>query len=668
MIRALAVAMLLALLPGNAAAQQPQGRAWLALGDSYSSGEGISNTPPSFSSHFGRECMRATGNGVPQTAWGAGAYQQVRGKFGMSTQRFVACTGAIIDDAPAEIAEAREAEQAEGTGRTKWDLVSFSFGGNNIKFSDVIYGCLNLRTEAWQGYRPTGCVETEEQMRKRIDMLVGQTPIVPAEYAGQKTLPSLFDSMTDVVAPGGDVIVLGYPNLLEDPSRWSRFRTLCALIKKSDASMLRKVGGYLNEQIRNAVTAANFRHPGIKFHFVDIAHNPYELDDKPENRHGRCTKEDWINGVQFDKNESGHRFYLKRSFHPNQKGHTATASVVAEYVRANVTFDDVPGKDPNALVAAYLSAPESGPEELWMVTGGGRKVPIPGVEGSRSASQVAFSPDGAWLAASGFKKIVFVDAKDPTRTRTVACECMGVAFNQDKQAVSLNSKGEIVVFDPAKGDQPVRTVTLKSDIDRDHDSGSAQVVMAAAGAGTFVLWEPESGRVLVADNSGATMNVNADPPEYPGRIAVSADGTRVAWTTGTDCSKKGPKITVIRDISFTPPTSHRSSVYNPDGDSARGTFSSLAFRGDELLVGWSTNATGQYGKCGTRGAGGVWLTSVPDPSSETQPGSWFRVREEAGHASGGLYTMPTSRTKDLWDLTDGTRTFGQNAAEVWFRP
>nr|WP_225954181.1 hypothetical protein [Kibdelosporangium phytohabitans] len=635
------------------------------MGDSYSSGEGIFNTPPAFSKQFNKECMRATGNGVPQTAWGAGAYQQVRDKFGMTTQRFVACTGAIIDDVPKELAEAREAELAEGTGRTKWDLVSFSFGGNNIKFSDVIFGCLNIRKESWGRFPPTGCVETEEQMRKRVDMLVGQTPIVESEYAGQKTLPSLFDDLTGVVVPGGDVVVLGYPNVIEDPARWSQFRKFCAGIKKSDVPMLRKTGGYLNEQIRNAVAAANLRHPGIKFHFVDIAHNPYELDDKPENRHARCTQDDWINGIRPDVGQSGHKFYIQRSFHPNQKGHTATAAVVAGHVRDNVTFDDAPRTDPNTIVAAYLTDPE----QLNIVTGDGKSQPLPGIRASRGSSEVAFSRDGKWLAVNSEQKITFVDAADPARKRTVPCDCWGIAFNGDNHAASLNRRGEIVVFDPAKGDRPTRTVPIKDYIDRDNETGAAQALVVGAGRGTYLLMEPESGRLLVADNNGAMVNLtNTQSPDYPGLVAVSDDGTRVAYATGPDCSQKGPKITVIRDISFVPPVSSRSSVYNPDGDSARGTFSSLAFEGDALLVGWSTNARSEHGACGTRGAGGVWLASVPEPGAETQPGTWFQVRKDAGHAYHGLYTTPTSQSKDLWDLTDGTRTLGRNATEVWFRP
>lgn len=669
MIRLLVAATVLALLPGvPAAAQQPQGRAWLALGDSYSSGEGIKGTPPSFSPQFGRDCLRATGDGIPQTAWAAGAYQQVREKFGMATQRFVACTGAIVDDAPKEVAEALAAEQAEGTGRTTWDLVSFSFGGNNIKFSDVIMGCLGLDFKSWRGHRPTGCVATEEQLRERVRMLVGQTPVKPGEYEGRRTLPELFDSMPGVVTPGGDVVVLGYPNLIEDPARWPKWRTHCSGVDNDDVPMLRTVGAYLNEQIRNAVAAANLRHPGIRFHFLDIAHDPYERDGEPENRHGRCTKDDWINGLQFDLNEAGHRVYKNRSFHPHQKGHTATASVVANYVRDNVKFDDMPRENPNELVAAYVSAPESGQQRLNMLTGDGRTLPVPDVRASHGSRQVAFSPDGRWLGAYGSKKIVFVEAADPTRSRTVPCECGGIAFNHDNHAVTVNGKGEIVVYDPAGGDQPIRTVPLQSDIDRDHRTGSAQVVLIAAGAGTSVLFEPETGRLSAVDSAGAVLDVNTDPPEYPGLVAVSADGTRIAFASAPDCGKNGPKVTVIRDIGFTPPISSRSSVYNPDGDSARGTFSSLAFQGDSLLVGWSTNAAGEYGKCGTRGAGGVWLTSVPEPGPETRQGTWFQVRENAGHAYHGIYTTPTSHTTDLWDLTDGTRRLGQNAAEIWFRP
>lgn len=339
---------------------QPAGRAWLALGDSYSSGEGIPGTPAAHSDALGQDCRRATGQGTDAIAWPAGAYRDVHADLGFDALDFVACTGNISDDAKTQIAEAT----AKG-GRTRWDVVSFSFGGNNIRFADVIMGC--VLPPPWGGIVP-GCKVTEEQLRKRVDMLVGVIPPDPGEFAGEVTLPRLYDQVAEHVDPGGDVLVAGYPNLVEEVARqgWlARTTRLCAGIRASDVPMLRNVGGYLNEQIAKAVGDADARHrqDGVRFHFIDIAKDPYELDDDPHNRHSNCTDDPWLNGVQADLHQPGKWAYRNRSFHPNQKGHANTARVIADYVRHNVTFDDTgstsstpPTKPPGGATSAAAIA------------------------------------------------------------------------------------------------------------------------------------------------------------------------------------------------------------------------------------------------------------------------------------------------------------------------
>lgn len=366
MTRLSAILALLAVLsvmvsPTASAAQAD--RSWLALGDSYSSGEGIDGTPASPSTYLGQECRRATGEGTDKTAWAAGAYQDVREDMGFSTMDFVACTGNISDDAATQIRE------ATATGeRTSWDVVTFSFGGNNIRFADVIIGCVKPRL-GWSNFH--GCDVTGDQLRKRVDMLVGKTPIDPYEYAGQVTLPALYDQVAEHVNPGGDVVVVGYPNLIEEPGRWgwlARKTGLCEGVSADDVPMLRDVDAYLNDQIGKAVAEADARHraAGVRFHFVDIAKNPYELDGDQRNRHGRCGGDPWLNGLQFDAHQPGTTWgYKKRSFHPNQTGHTNTGRVIAEYLRNNVTFDDTgsaptteqpPGGDTVAAAIARYEA------------------------------------------------------------------------------------------------------------------------------------------------------------------------------------------------------------------------------------------------------------------------------------------------------------------------
>lgn len=359
MRRALAIVTIMAALttPQVAHAQPVPEKAWLALGDSYSSGEGIEDTPASPSTVLGKDCRRATGIGTKATAWPAGAYQLVQKDLDLKRMDFVACTGNITDHAAAQM------QEAGGSG--KWDVVSFSFGGNNIRFSDIIQGCLKPEKKSWKDY-DFGCKTTEDQVRRRVDMLVGKTPIEPAEFAGSVTLPQLYDLVAQHVTPGGHVLVVGYPNLIEEVDRWGSWRKrlkVCSGVLARDVPFLRNAGRYLNEQIAQAVAAAGRRHQAakVRFHFMDIAKNPYELTDDPRNRHARCTDDPWLNGIEPDTHQPGAWFYKDRSFHPHQKGHTNTARVIAEFIRANVKLDGT-GRPPQGQVDQMFQGHWRSPE------------------------------------------------------------------------------------------------------------------------------------------------------------------------------------------------------------------------------------------------------------------------------------------------------------------
>jgi len=325
------------------------GRAWLALGDSYASGEGIPGTVPEARQSpagdrgdMGRNCQRATGEGTNATAWAVGAFRQEQARLGLERQAFVACTGAITDEITTEIQEAES-----DLGRSRWDIVSLSIGGNNIRFSNVVRGCLDL-ANGWDVFDLTpGCDVTEDQLRRRIDMLVGNRPIEPRQYEGSRTLPETLDLLADHTVSGGDVIVTGYPNLVEETRRWSRWRRdftgNCEGIESYDVGMLRNAAGYLNQQIGQAVIDADERHAdeGIHFHFVDISRDPYEYSDDPGSRHALCSRDPWLNGVTTSITAGDVR--TVRSFHPRQVGHTNTARVVAGVIEQDVTFDDAVG-------------------------------------------------------------------------------------------------------------------------------------------------------------------------------------------------------------------------------------------------------------------------------------------------------------------------------------
>lgn len=313
--------------------------AWLALGDSYASGEGLPGTPEPGDAR--PDCARATGEHAA-AAWAVSAYRATaRREPRLARQTFVACSGAITDDVTDQIAEATAA-----TDLRQWDLVSLSFGGNNIKFADVVLGCIDL-AHRWNPVDFTpGCDVDEARLRRRVDMLTGARPVDRHDYAGSLTLPRLYDIVAARVRPGGYVVVTGYPNLVEEVSRWDPWRRellgACEGLEAYDIAMLRSVGGYLNQQIALAVEAANARHSqrGVHFMFADLARDVYETGDAANQRHGLCSAEPWLNGRTLGALSRDWRPI--KSFHPNQAGHDASGAFVANLIRDHVDLAAIP--------------------------------------------------------------------------------------------------------------------------------------------------------------------------------------------------------------------------------------------------------------------------------------------------------------------------------------
>jgi hypothetical protein len=394
---------------GATAAPTSSTLSWLVLGDSYSSGEGIPGTTQK-ESLWGADCARATGwtdETAPSDAraWGVVAYESTEPFTRFTHQDFVACTGHITDDWVRQVREAYAmngvptclqdlAVEDYGSGRTvdaggcesadelyglaqaghRWDLITFSFGGNNLGFGDIALACIGYGFNLLPVPGPLGgCNVSLEEFERRVDLLVGRRPITPANKLSKGTVPvwrdpaqsggpdALYDSLAHLVSPGGRIIVLGYPQVLEDPTRWAdqqstedsvlgRSRS-CHGIKASDASLVRQFVTYLNDGLREAVSKADEKWTqfGVQFTFADIATTVYET---PEGRHGLCTERPWLNGVTIggitgDVPTSG-------SFHPRQDGHTATGAFLAGLVESIPEYQRPGGTDPGRPAGADI--------------------------------------------------------------------------------------------------------------------------------------------------------------------------------------------------------------------------------------------------------------------------------------------------------------------------
>ena len=330
---------------------------WLAVGDSYSAGEGLPDVSEP-------TCQRADGqNGHASKAWAVFARDELGialpiapdtgGRKGFD---FEACTGAVSEDL---FTNWNNKQEWDPNNNGRFDLVTFSFGGNNIGFETILPNCIGA---SWAGAAaatsggivsgPLGAVSSwlnlagcpsESDMRKSIDGL--KTGGNDQHGHHLDPLSSFYHHVAkDVVTPGGNVVVVGYPELIEDPQFWPVFNQtigVCQGIRRRDALLLRSMAAYLNQTIGEAVKEANNNSAGVHFTFVDVnsgqpdsgvAYSDRRLfEPSSGDRHNLCAAKPWLNGITTGV--SGGDFRKERSFHPTQNGQTQEGLLVAQRIQ-----------------------------------------------------------------------------------------------------------------------------------------------------------------------------------------------------------------------------------------------------------------------------------------------------------------------------------------------
>ena len=301
---------------------------WLAAGDSYASGQGLTRTTEPCADGTG-----AKGLGITWAIVASRVPSVAKIPLASGSPDLVACTGAVSDDFFNAQAKNKPAQWTKGMGQ--FDLVSFSFGGNDIDFADVAASC---------SFAPTHC-PPDKSVRDRITAL-GTT----GETIEGRKIPSYPSFLAHVansaVTKGGNVVVMGYPELIEDPTLWGHKENTCAGFTIADADTARGWSGDLNATIGNAVSHANAlpasARNGVHFTFIDPVTRQTStgtsLSDtnlfEPSNgtRHELCSQgnEAWMNGISPLHPKT-------RSFHPNQLGEDAMGRLAAEVI-PNLTW------------------------------------------------------------------------------------------------------------------------------------------------------------------------------------------------------------------------------------------------------------------------------------------------------------------------------------------
>lgn len=367
---------------------------WLSTGDSYSSGEGVRGNVG--------DCAQS------DEAWGPSAAKRLRNPtdgWNVGQVVFSACTGHLVQDffngRPTDSGETSSLWQwaldqpgAPASGR--FDVITMSFGGNDIGFADIILDCMGMPfheydtriEQAWAALQPImslkdvlkstvgadvvpflgdDCDASEAELNRRVDALARPNDCGPDAWRGGRTQYLNFDCeliidhdagvtgsisefwayvATQSLSEDGVMVVQGYPSLFATSSQWGLGQMLrCNGVTRGDANMLSRVASRLDQVLLDSVKAANLQLGTDRILYSSI------LDLYANGSHSLCGNgDDWVNGsLTVTRDEplfipvggttvtTNPRFRFRHlgAFHPNAAGHSAEAAHVADLLRAH---------------------------------------------------------------------------------------------------------------------------------------------------------------------------------------------------------------------------------------------------------------------------------------------------------------------------------------------
>lgn len=284
---------------------KPRAR-YVAMGDSYSSGEG--NLPYEYGSDSMANACHRSSNAYPRL---------VQRTLSLGSTAFVACSGAvsdyIIDSHNLENVEPPQAVQLSD----ETEIVTISLGGNDIGFLDVLQTC--IASSAAQTCE--SAIDTARDKVEDPDFLSDITDVL--------------DGIRSLTGPATNVIVLGYPHIFPEYENisgnctWGTYaqhilapnKVSNRTITESEIDALREVHDILNNVISAAVVNTSDSH--VDFVDPSVIFEDHEVC-------GNYTP--WINSISLTLNNSD---IASGSYHPNQDGQAALA-VVIEAAIANL--------------------------------------------------------------------------------------------------------------------------------------------------------------------------------------------------------------------------------------------------------------------------------------------------------------------------------------------
>lgn len=266
---------------------------YVGMGDSYASGEGSPPFEPG-TDRTGDFCHRSTKAGARLFALAPAARQSPL------AMRFVACSGARTRDLAGLFNG--ETSQYEVLGSTV-TLASVSIGGNDVGFASVVKTCVIA-------FEPDGgsCQRTAEPAARKALAALD----VPNATTGLTPLQTVYKRIQLNMAPGGHLLVVGYPRLFGSGHGQKTPRG-CEGVNTKDTKWINKLLDDGNAVIRRNAEAVHATYVDLSAAFLG---------------HGLCdTRANWINGIRLTSTH-GIKAASTESFHPNAVGQGIIAAAL----------------------------------------------------------------------------------------------------------------------------------------------------------------------------------------------------------------------------------------------------------------------------------------------------------------------------------------------------
>ena len=294
---------------GLTPAEQAYAGDYVALGDSYSSGEGADDYVDNTNSD---DATKEWFNDLPLDLWpgephvnicrrSANAYSSTVYNQGSFAGDFIfgACSGAVASD---YYEDNHSGNDDEGPQRDlitdDTSLITISMGGNDFGFGNTVAACVQRGLGLGGACGPDASDDTKAAIDAKVDKLV-----------------QLYKDLQADAPDGARILIVGYPRLFPvDPQGPTMG------IAQRDQPWINEMGTYANQAIQRAI-----KESGTDVEYVDVT--------EALAGHESGTSDPWLHDLTFgvDGGNWG-KPVSNNSYHPTKEGQNAIGAIVHDAV------------------------------------------------------------------------------------------------------------------------------------------------------------------------------------------------------------------------------------------------------------------------------------------------------------------------------------------------